>query len=459
MFHEWVVILIGLAIALFAAAGHVAIAIYNYLPTIIKFYFAVGGGLLVPLSDEEMLYSWAIGLPDLPKSVPEEKPLTFIYKALSPISIMIRPIAVCLIAYYLIKNYLKPHSNDKIKGRLSFDDLIELALPTYPAIKPAVSDKLLSRHPYKGTWQYPLSVMDFVMKHGMLIYKAGTKSARNVQKSGHEFFILAPREKKKQIEDFQYLTLDTEQARKTLITELGVRFTKLSDIPPLERALLCCLFIIGKGKDDKKRGVKYLNYISAHYVTPKLDADENVIKAGHCDLPFLNDLEREVSQMPHFHFLTSRHAYVKTLFLAILSRDPECARSKGKLPATTFHWLKPHNPDLWRVCHAAGKDAPFVESLAAFQHYEHERNLRTAIDLPVIEGSVDDIRRFCHIYNITREHDLYDHDKKAARQLEEAIELLRGDAVETAPPNNPLANSMVLAAPSGKGGKGGKGGK
>lgn len=420
-------LILGAVLALcYFAAKPTAIFLYNTLPSIINFYVNYGGQFINSHSTIVNLLEWAVGLKSLSPNIPRDSSITFIYECLIPIGIMLRTPTILMLVIFLVYDTFIPHLNYRIKGMLSFDELRKINMEYYPSIIPASKVNLLQKHPYKGTWKYPLNAIDFVLKHGGLIYKKGTSNQAIVEKKDGDFFYLSPKKKKRILPDYEFLTLNTELMRNIFIQQLGARLTKLDDFPQLEKILACLFLMAGEGGELRKKAFEYCDFISRNYVLPTEDSDGNIIQSGYCpNIPFENEVINIAKGLPQLSKIMGEHAYVTTFFMRLIIRDEYGARSHGKFVNTMFHWLKPHNEALWRVIHSVGMDCPFPEALAPFSHFYHERRIGTSIELPIVEGAVEDLRIHLHTYKWTLESDLAEIENKQKMDLEKLLQEMR----------------------------------
>lgn len=356
-----------------------------------------------------------------------------------------RLILIPLFAYFSIRWFFEVPSRLLYKRQLSFLQLAHENADQFPWVLPALKAKVHERDPFKGTWKMPLTDFQFCATNGLLIYKQGTTNELKIPPQDHEFVRLTvPKiralhaEKIKGVKDlaasknidisglngflssFKYFSLDTNKCDSIMVRQLGKPWTGVDSLPPMERALAICLMGIACGGKHKIEGNKLLNQISKTFVQAEEDQDGNIIGKSEADLSGVNALYHQVKKRPEVRGILGKHAYEYTVLMRLLDRRLGLgARSKGKLSPKRFHWLKPHNEQLWRVLHRVGAQTPWAEGMAAFHHYENEIRVGVKLLQPATQGAT-----YALVKSLYKQQWIYDKEL-AKEEQEEAAQLLK----------------------------------
>lgn len=392
-----IIILIFLIGGWFLTKPYIMHFLFWASPSFFKFSLEWIPSILIPKDDRLLMANAILKIPHLNlKTVLKENTWHYFWMTISLWGVVLRIVILPLLA---IQFYVwVQHMPDRIKYRyvIGLRKLAEQNAEDFPCVLPAIRANLAYKDPFIGTWKYPLTVIEFCMKHGLLIYKQGEVNEKHVPAMGADFARLSIAKRRKMMPDHQYLTLNIKRCDAVMKKQLGKRWEGLDALAPLERALAVCFMAASLGGKFRDQAFKLLDQISRSFIEAEEDADGNIIGKSYADLKGINELRLKVENDKHVKALIAGHAYEKTVFMRLLDRRYGGACAKGKLTPTTYHWLKPHNEDLWRVLHPVGGQEPWIESLAPWIHFHNEIKLKKPIVQPVIESASESITRCLH---------------------------------------------------------------
>lgn len=332
-----------------------------------------------------------------------------------------RIILIPIITALSIWWYLDTPSRMKYRYRITLRQLAMQHIDQFPCVLPAIKADLLNKDQYIGKWKVPLSPIEFAVKHRLLVYKSGSPNEKRIEPLGVAFNRLPPKAKRKKLPDYQYITFDKKACDEVMRKQLGEHWRGIDALPPLERALAACFMGAALGGAKNKEARKFLDQISRTFEEAAEDKDGNILGESKADLTGIDEFVASVIKDPRIKPLIRGHAFVKTVFIRLLDRRHGGARAKGKLTPTDFHWLKPHNEDLWRTLHPVGGQTPWVEGVAPWIHYELEIRLKRAIPDPIVESATDSINKMLHEEQWIMDKELREQDEYEAAQLLELV--------------------------------------
>jgi hypothetical protein len=366
-------------------------------PAFFKFSLKWIPSILIPHNDRLLMAAAIEKIPTLNiKAILKANSWHYFWMTISLWGVVLRLAILPLMAYQL---YAWIHNvPDRIKYRytIGLRKLAEQNAQQYPCVLPAIRADLAKKDPFVGTWKYPLTTIEFCMKHGLLIYKKGEVNERRIPAMGAEFARLPIAKRRKMMPDRLYVSLDVQRCDSLMRQQLGPKWQGLDALAPLERALAIAFMAVSLGGKLRDQAFILLDQISRTFIQASEDADGNITGTSVADVSGFDELRKKVEDNPHILEMIAGHAYMKTVFMRLLDRRYGGACSKGKLTPTTFHWLKPHNEDLWRTLHPVGGQEPWTESIAPWIHFNSEIKLRKAIHQPVIESATDSIIKCLH---------------------------------------------------------------
>lgn len=404
-------------------------------PAFFKFSLEWIPSILIPHADRLKMASAIQRLPLLDyREIVKKDAWHYTWMTISLWGTVLRLVVIPAMAYQTYIWFVHMPARLKYKRVLSLQQLTEQNSKMFPCVLPALRANLAYKDPFIGKWKYPQSAIEFVMDQGLLVYKAGTPNMRPVPPQGVEFRRLDIKGKRKVMPDALYTSLDIQKCDQVMIKQLGKRWNGVNALPPLERALAICFMAASVGGTPRKEAYKLLDQISRSFKEADEDEHGNILGQSEADLTGIDELYKSVEKHPHVNALIRGHAYEKTVFFRLLDARNGGARAKGKLPPKLFHWLKPHNEDLWRLLHKVGAQEPWAEALAPWIHYHCEIKWGRPFTDPIIESCASSLIAVLH-----SEEWIYDKDLAEAkeREEEELLKLLQQFNTAPATPGTP----------------------
>lgn len=427
---------------------------------------------LIPAGQRAKMAALAVKLPELdPDKVAKSQPWEATWSLMSLWGYILRPVIVPLLLLLSALWFFNVPSRLKYREQIKLLELAKLNAKAFPCLWPSIRAEVFRRDPFVGTWKMPLTTIEFVMKHGLLVYKKGQKNELRIPPQGLDFIkrivpkrramhaldfegmkeevaarnkALPPHEKidisglSNFLESFSYFSLDEAKCDQVFRKQIGKPWKGLDALPPLEKALAICFMGIICGGAVKRKALKFMDQISESFLQAEEDKDGNIVGESQANLKGIDALRRAVENHSQYRVikkLISSHHFEHTVFMRLLSREHGGARhSSGKVTPLLFHWLKPHNEALYRVLHKVDAQRPWVEGQAAFTHYYNEIRLGQAIPTPVIEGATASIVRALHDEEWIRDEELA---RQAEVERREVLDMLKKADDSTKPQGGP----------------------
>lgn len=380
---------------------------------------------IIPDSQRAKLARLALQLPEQDHvAISKTKPWKATWSMLTMWGFIIRPVLIPLFLIFAVIWWRNVPSRVKYRNELKLMELAKLNAQAFPCLWPSIRAEVFKRDPFVGTWKMPLTLIEWVMTNGLLVYKKGQKNELKIPPQSIDFIkktvplrrkmhakdfdglesivkeknkTLAPHEQidisglNNFLESFKYFSLDEEKCDAVLRKQLGKPWGGVDALPPLERALCICFMGIICGGKVKKRSVAMMDQISETFIQAEEDKHWKIIGESKADLAGIDELKQAVechAEYRHIKSMIKQHYFESTVLMRLLSREHGGARKKGgKIGPLNFHWLKPHNEQLYRVLHKVDAQRPWAEGLAAFTHFANEIRLGQAISTPIIEGA------------------------------------------------------------------------
>lgn len=174
--------------------------------------------------------------------------------------------------------------------------------------------------------------------------------------------------------------IDAEMLREALVAQLGAPVTSLAAADVNYRrvlAILCAQACLDF--DTAEQLVK--SYGLAFGKEGDLAAAD---QAGDAALAKYASDRRVTSVL-------SKHGFLTTFTHALFLR----AKHNGNLPPNLFLWVKPLDRTLWYIISDCGIQRPSIETAAIRSHYEWEKGVGHAIQIPCIEPAFDGVMNYC----------------------------------------------------------------
>lgn len=335
-----------------------------------------------------------------------------------------RPILIPILLVFAVVWWRNVPSRVKYRHELKLMELAKLNAEAFPCLWPSIRAEVFKRDPFVGTWKMPLTLIEWVMANGLLVYKKGQKNELPIPPQGLNFIKKTVPQRRKMhatefiglqkivdeknstlqpheridisglnnfLSSYTYFSIDEAKCDLAFKNQLGKPWKGINALPSLERALCICFMGIICGGKVKKTAVAMMDQISRTFIQAEEDKDYKIIGVSKADLSGIEELKSSVErhgEYRHIKTMINSHYYESTVMMRLLSRSHGGARKKGgKISALNFHWLKPHNEQLYRVLHKVDAQRPWTEGLAAFVQFENEIRLGQAIATPVIEGA------------------------------------------------------------------------
>lgn len=260
---------------------------------------------------------------------------------------------------------------------LNLRQLAEQNVELFPCTKPSLGKDLHKLNPYEGPWRVADDYIDFASFNGLLLYKG-----RAIDKTKSKDRSLSVKKKRKLFPYHSYVTLDKEKADQLFTNQLGRPWRGVGGLDGLHRGLITAFMALTAGGKYRQRGRDLLDQLSRTYV-------EGIEGTSHkADLSGVSDLLGEVEHHEYVRDVVEKHGYESTVFIALLVAAREKA---GKVPPSSFLWLRPTDRTLWYTLHAIGGRKPWAEGAAGWNHYYAEKELEKSIGTPVIQGATDSL--------------------------------------------------------------------
>ncbi len=226
--------------------------------------------------------------------------------------------------------------------------LAKKMVKNFPAIQVVQGLDLINTPIDEGPWAMGQTPIEWAMQHKLLSRDSQTKQ----------------------------VVVDRLRAKLIFSQQLGPRWKGLDFLSLYEKAIFAALaaFI----NYDRERGEGYLEQL-AHSATPEH------LKTLDLNWTGIDDLLNRYADTPAVRAVVSGHAYVYTVFAAML----KAARTSGTVANSLYLWLKPTNRRLWYVLNSVGRKAMFVEVGGVFAHFLSEVQLKMAIAQPMVEEAVN----------------------------------------------------------------------
>jgi intracellular multiplication protein IcmP len=183
--------------------------------------------------------------------------------------------------------------------------------------------------------------------------------------------------------------LDRKKARALLVSDVGRRIDKLSELLPHERALFAIfasrVFASGQALDRAQALLDELNR-SCHTGTHEG-------KRGYPNLALADEAYREFVADPRVQEWLARHPYPRTLLHALHKQ----ALTFGALASSHFRWLKGIDRGLWYALNTTGRKTPFMESAAVFTQAQWEdfaSDCGYALTEPYVDDAINGVESY-----------------------------------------------------------------
>ncbi len=332
----------------------------------------------------------------------------------------LRLLLVPLLGYVAVINFKLP-VNYYYRRSLSLKELAEQNAALFPCTRPALGKDLHKTSSYTGPWRIADDYIDFASFNGLLLYKG-----KPIDPTDEKSRALSVKKKRKLFPHYSYVTLNKEKADALYINQLGKPWRGLGGLDPLQKGLAAALMAMTAGGEYRQKGRDLLDQLSRTY-----EEEDLKCKTPHkADLEGALDLATAVENNADVKEIITSHAFESTVFIALLV----AARLKaGKVPPSSFLWLRPTDRTLWYSLHPIGGRKPWSEGAAAWGHYYAEMDMGRAIGTPIVEPATDSLESELYNEKWVFSQSLAEKEvleqKEEKRMLEEATKAMESKGV------------------------------
>lgn len=269
--------------------------------------------------------------------------------------------------------YRSPDRTSKYAKKYSTRELAAQEVAEWPMIAPVLGQELHKvpiNDPINGMRQLP---RDYARRHGMLVRFSAFPEGANIA----DYEDLGDRD----------WALDLPRSKQVFAGQLGRLWQGVGALRPYEQALFAAC--AAQINNDAKLAGAIINDLALSYLAARKNKKMALICSPKA-LPALDALY----ELPAIKLVVSRHAYVKTVLMSMLS----AARQNGVLPAAWFRWLKTVDRTTWYALNDLGLDVASIEAAGVRAHWLAETMAKTAIEEPMISPAIHGLK--CYLGEI-----------------------------------------------------------
>ena len=265
-------------------------------------------------------------------------------------SVLKYPCFLILLLLSGINYWLHPDSNfNEIETRAS---LAKKIAGVFPVTK-VVEDLNLIKTPLdSGPWAMGMTPVEFARRNKLFIRKSITKKEKNPA-----------------------IEIDTLRAKMIFSSQLGPRWKGINALTPYQKALFGIFAAFANYQRDEAE--KVLEHVAA-------SVKKSHLNKGRHDFSGAGTLLRKYANSTVVKEVTSKHAYVTTVFTELLER----ARLSGIVANASFLWLKPCDRLLWYTLNNVGRKAVYSEAAGVTAHWKVEKSVGCALADPIVDEAV-----------------------------------------------------------------------
>lgn len=201
--------------------------------------------------------------------------------------------------------------------------------------------------------------------------------------------------------------IDQEALREVLIVQLGKPFAGFKKLSNTELVIFSILLPLVAATDPE---MQISEFNEAKTISedirekiwlmfenkPEITTEQRNLKLDEDELAslWLMDLNIDRSEFykiiekfriaPIVREILPKHAYIKTLIYALLLK----ARQVGVLSPAELRWLRFCDRPLWYVIQSVGRNRPFIEAAAVYDHFNYENLMGKAYPCPYIKNAI-----------------------------------------------------------------------
>lgn len=254
--------------------------------------------------------------------------------------------------------------------------LMKVQVENFPLLAPVVGLDLEKMDMFKGPWRSHDRVINWVMRHELLIDAKGVPlDAKRCQIfTKHGYPNLNAKYKRDGV------VLDVDRAIPLLEAQLGGRFAGWELLPDYARGIAAAFIAFGHG--EKNRAYAILDRMSLSSTPDQVD--ENFIPK-ELDISEADEVIAEYQSSPEMKEFLGPHVIWRHVLFARLRMF---ALKKGVLENSNYKWLRPVDRTLYYTLLSIGGDLPYAEAQGPFVHLEAEENIGRGIDQPEISAAI-----------------------------------------------------------------------
>lgn len=364
----------------------VVIVIFMVIPAIYVMYAGNVNGFLLEVAKRELSpFSFLftepqIAIAKLSELDPASLDWPMMEKILSYAGTWLRWPLIVILALLAIVS-LQLGKVEHLTRKFSMESLLEHNSDNFPCLKPIVGKGkyLLNPESYdKGNWKIARTPIQFAVSKGLLLGPNGVPC-----EIGDVFEKGFPSRDKQAFGECSY---DEANAVTIFKKQLGRQFNGINDLSLSRKAIAAAFVLYANG--NKLECMDILDSVSMSYVEKDDTPQCPVLEDGS----FNKKISTALANWDEFakRKNIARHlAYELPLFMALLNE----ARKKGVLASSQFIWLRPMDRSLWYALNQCGGRVAWVESLAAWSHFQAENHSGRTMHEPQITDAVASLKR------------------------------------------------------------------
>lgn len=254
----------------------------------------------------------------------------------------------CIIAcaVFIVVIWFK-HPESGFRDIETMHTLSEKIRQSFPAINIIQGFNLVKTPIDEGPWAMAMTPIEFGKAHRLIHRDAATEK----------------------------IIYDPFKAKMLFTEQVGAPWQGIDHLKPHEKALFAIFSAFINYKRDEAEGK--MEEIA-------LNINPRVLKTGKINFN-TQALLRKYGNTKSVEAITKRHAYVKTVFVEMLTQ----ARTSGIVLNSLYLWLKPIDRDLWYTLNNVGRKAVFSEAAGVHAHWLAEKRLGFPIQQPIIDEAVN----------------------------------------------------------------------
>jgi len=173
-------------------------------------------------------------------------------------------------------------------------------------------------------------------------------------------------------------TLNREKSANVFRKQLGPLWSEPESLPPYMKGVLACLMarVCGNGPQE----------------ATKISEMMSSVPQKQRNFSFADAVIKKYREHEYFVEITSRHAYVYTVF-ATMMQLARLGANPGVFASSQLKWLKPIDRRLWYTLNNVGRHAFHVECAGIMAHWLAEKEIGVRLEIPCVDNAVAMIER------------------------------------------------------------------